>query len=445
MLFMQSLNAGCSSRRGLNIIDAEVDAAPPMPCGNSDWTEPGSPWPVYMGCPERRSRSAAVGPATPENIRYVGEISNSPETEEWRLEAMSHGGPVIASDGTLYIGSSRFYHDDGIPPGLWSQQILAIDPDGSERLIYETELIALPMDAGSLQPPNGFAISIDGHIYFGVINSETRTNHNENEIILAFDKNGAEVYQSRPYHSWHKALGPDGVFYANEHVDESNKYLVALAHDGTELWRYKTKNHFASSLALDPQGRIYFFLQEFDYAAGWVGLLALQPDGTLLWEKRISDFKGSQLSIGDNGSLYFFAGERNKDHSFDYSLYAYSSDGEFLWSHPVDGVPGQSLAIGPGSMVVGAAEDIVYAFSPDGEILWTYEDRKQWSAPGGRPAIDGEGTTYIVMQDGLRAIRRDGTLKWKAQIGTPWQGVVIGADGTLYFSCGKKGLCVIEH
>ncbi len=460
MFFVASLPAGCGSRPGLDAMDAQVDASPPMPCGNDEWTEPGSPWPMYMGCPERRSRSAAVGPATPDNIRYLGEVYHHSETEEWYLDSMSLDGPVIASDGTLYIGSSLLNYSD-YRYIHWSQQILAIDPDdGAERLIYEAELIkvdhVLKEVPGS--PPEGLTISPDGHIYFPVTSKDPESGY-EYKIISAFDKEGGEVFQSRRYIYWHKILGPDGVFYVNEHVTGDNKYLVALAHDSTELWRFDTGNRFASSIAIDPQGRIYFFLPNYGYAHNYVSLLALQSDGSLLWEKRVADFifrtiglgadDYCRISIGDNGNLYFFAGEINDDPSGSlvYSLYAYSPDGDFLWSHPVDSTPGISVAIGPGGMVVGGTEKAVYAFSPDGKLLWVFEAEGEFfSHGGGRPAIDGEGTTYIGMYDGLHAIRRDGTLKWKAEVGGAiLLSVVIGADGTLYLSCGDKGLCVIEH
>ena len=450
VFFMATLPAGCGTRPGLDAMDAEVDASPPMPCGNNEWTEPGSPWPMYMGCPERRSRSAAVGPATPDNIRYIGEVSRYNETEEWYLDNMSLDGPVIASNGTLYIGSSRYYYDsEATWDFYWSQQILAFDPDGSERLIYETELIEVDYtnDPVPAWPPEGLTISPVGHIYFPVTSEDPENPHSGGGMIIyAFDKEGGTAFQSLLYLRWHKILGPDGVFYANEPVTEDNKYLVALAHDTTELWRFNTGNSFASSIAIDPQGRIYFFLPNYGYADNYVSLLALQSDGSLLWKKRVADFTGSKLSIGDNGNLYFFAGERNDDPSSEYSLYAYSPDGDFLWSHPVDGRPGRSLAIGPGGMVVGGSEGVVYAFSPDGNLLWTYEaEEKLPPGGGGLPAIDGEGTTYIRMS-GLHAIRRDGTLKWRAEVGGGlWQAVVIGADGTLYLSCGDKGLCVIEH
>jgi len=412
---------------------------------------------MYLGCPERRSRSAAVGPATPDNIRYLGEVSHYTDTENWSLDSMSWSGPVIGSDGTLYIGSTRYYYDDDYPTDLWSQQILAFDPDGTERVIYETELMEIDPtgDISPAYPPEGLTISADGHIYFPVTNEELEFNYGyPHKLVFAFNKNGEEVLQTQPYLQWHKTLGPDGVFYVNEYVDQSNKYFVALAPDGTELWRFNTGDLFASSPSLDPQGRIYFYLPSYGYNAKYANLLALQPDGSLLWEKRVADsincqdgYKGlgitCPLSIGDNGSIYVFGGDYNEDDLL-YSLRAYSPDGELLWSRPVDGSPMGSIAIGPGGMVVGATKEAVYAFSPNGDLLWTYGGEINILS-GGRPAIDGEGTTYIGMSGGLHAIRRDGTLKWKAEVGTPWHAVIIGADGTLYVSCGKKGLCVIEH
>jgi outer membrane protein assembly factor BamB len=412
---------------------------------------------MYLGCPERRGRSAAVGPATPDNIRYLGEVSHYTETENWSLDSMSWSGPVISSDGTLYIGSTRYYYDDDYPTDLWSQQILAFDPDGTERVIYETELMEVDfLDPSPAYPPEGLTISADGHIYFPVTNEELESSYSayKNKIIFAFDNNGEEVLQTQPYLQWHKTLGPDGVFYVNEYVDQSNKYFVALAPDGTELWRFNTGDRFPSSPALDPQGRIYFFLPSYGYAADDAILLALQPDGSLLWEKRVADavschngYKGLDftcpLSIGDNGSIYVFVGDYNEDDLFS-SLRAYSADGDLLWSRPVDGSPMGSIAIGPGTMVVGATNEGVYAFSPDGDLLWTYEGEIS-TLSGGRPAIDGEGTTYIGISGGLHAIRRDGTLKWRVEGFIQWHAVVIGADGTLYVSTGNKGLCVIEH
>ena len=76
----------------------------------------------------------------------------------------------------------------------------------------------------------------------------------------------------------------------------------------------------------------------------------------------------------------------------------------------------------------------LYAMTPNGKIEWRFSDagsgRVSW-----RPAIAADGTVF-VSGDNLLAVNPNGTLKWKYEhsAGSP----VIGADGTVYATCGPN-------
>lgn len=440
----------CGSRPGLDRVDAEItvdaeirpdseipsdgaifDAAPPMACGESDWMADG--WPMYMGCPERRGRSKAIGPASPDNIRSLGETWWETETHGVHIDGLNIG-PVVDADGTAYIGSHLMYlMNEYDIYEFWSQLFQAFDSEGTELWRFETQLCDVKITDLSNAPPIGVPTLAGDSVYYFLTRECSKFSLRE---LFSFDHEGRQNWTSQDYRETRDLIvGPDGNLYFSENTLGNNR-IISLDPDGVERWSFYPGSLRTSLLTMDAEGRIYF---------GADGVLySIDQDGNLLWTEKVADSNSISLSLGDNGEIYF-TGRKSEEEEPQRFLYAVSKkDGSLLWSQPVTS-PGPSVAVGPGGMVVLVTEDGVVAFSPEGHLLWTYE---QLSSLPGSPAIDGEGTIYLAGR-GIFAIERDGKLKWQTDEVVA-SAVAIGADGSLYAYCRGRGafggslLCVIE-
>ncbi len=420
----------CGSRPGLDPTEdaGTADAITPMPCGETAALQPGAAWPMYMGCPERRSRSAAVGPATPDKIRYI-------ERDDINWMGIN---PVIGAGGTVYIGSFYAYFEGNsmFGPEYCIRRLHAFNQDGTEKWVFES-LIDFEednyYDPGSGNPPTAITLGID-RIYF-VISRDCGIGHEIGlpAAVMAIDYEGNEIWSFSVSHDSNPTsitMDQDGNIYF---LDKN--FLVSLAPDGIERW--------STNIAVGSGYQFPLLYAQNRIFGGRINtVFSLNTDGDLLWQMEIGDSLTSAMSLGDNNIIYLTASVDKVD-----TLYALSTEGEILWSQTIgEDSTTSSLAVGPDGIIVGSIANSVYAFSSDGELLWTYEEESARYRKS--PVIDGEGTIYAINNSRLNAIRHDGTLKWEKggkeiMNINPTSMLAIGADGALYANCGNK-LCIIE-
>ena len=103
------------------------------------------------------------------------------------------------------------------------------------------------------------------------------------------------VETSAPYSQVRPAVGPDGSVYAVDVFDN----LIAVAPDGTELWR--VANAGSKGVDVGPDGTIYTGNEE------WIR--AFYPDGSLKWEFQQDPraFVLIDVAVGPDGNIYAVA------------------------------------------------------------------------------------------------------------------------------------------
>jgi len=317
----------------------------------------------HTGC------SPFTGPDTP-NVKWTFE-----------LDGGIAGSPVMASDGTIYIGSdhSIFY---------------AINPDGSKKWEFTV--------SGGIC--SSAAVGLDGTVYVG-----TTDGH-----FYAINPDGTKKWEyvtgsieSSP------AVGTDGTIY----IGTFDKKLYAFNLDGSKKWDFTTGNSINSSPAISLDGTIYVGSQDHK-------LYALNPDGTKKWEFLTKGSISSSPAIDADGTV--FVGSDDK------KLYAIKSDGSKKWTFATGGPVRSSPAIATdGTALVGSDDHRFYAVNKDGSLQWSYKTGVHQSI-----AIGADGTIYVT-GDSLYAITPSGFWKWNTNMGLDtanYSSPVIASDGTIYAS-----------
>jgi outer membrane protein assembly factor BamB len=202
-------------------------------------------------------------------------------------------------------------------------------------------------------------------------------------------------------------------------------YLNVVNPDGSFSWRHYTGNVFQNgSPAIGADGTIY--------TTGYRRVRALSPNGTFLWSFK-PPISPSPVAVGPGGVVYFISG----------GLIALARDGSLLWqSSQFVGSTGAPTVASDGTIYVNGNPATVYAFYPDGTLKWSYQVDSCCSPDvSATPALGQDGTIYVgeyVSTGGVMvALNPDGSLKWRADLGTSPTAAAIGGDGTIYFGSGS--------
>jgi len=315
---------------------------------------------------------------------------------------IDESGPVIGSDGTIYVGGDDPINDNSL---------YALNPDGTLKWLYKTH-----HDKSINSTP---AILQDGTIYFG----------DSSGYFYALTKSGTLkwVYETDSSIVGSPAIGYDGIVY----IGSTDGFLYALTQNGELIWKYKagrgTATHqdryynIESSPAIGHDGTVYI-------GSGDSHLYALTPYGTLKWKFKARHFieKGSP-AIGSDGTVYFTC--------HGHSLYALTPSGDIKWEYKM-GDPGYtSPAIAAdGTIYAGSytGDDMcLHAINSDGTLKWKFKTEGYIKSS---PAIGSDGTIFFGSGDDFfYAINPDGTIKWRYDIGKSLKSSLsIAADGTVY-------------
>lgn len=345
-------------------------AAPDCPAQLAD-----TPWPTFHHDSQRTGRSPYLGPETPA-LKW-----------RFRLANFSQSSIAIGEDGTIYCG------DDG---GI----VYAINPDGTEKWRVQTD--------STFVRTSGPSINADGTIY--VASTIYPDRQGSGGVLYALNPDGTEKWRVHTGQLGHvygcPAIGEDGTVY----FGSRDQYLYAVSPEGQVRWRFPA-SYIAGSPAIGRDGRIY--------ASTYVGnpnwLFCVTPEGRQEWQARPGHDTWAGPCVADDGLIY--------NHDFTY-IRAFESDGTLRWSMWLQfgsGVP----CIGSDGTVYPVSDEGVRAISRDGEILWTSSP----VAGSPSPIIDAEGTVYA----GPWAFRSDGSLKWVFREGQHYYTrPAMDSDGTLY-------------
>ncbi len=175
--------------------------------------------------------------------------------------------PAIASDGTIYIGTSG------------GSKIRAISSDGTENWAF--------VAATSWLSPSP-AIGPDGTIYIGHFDSDGKS-------LYAINPKGTKKWKFETGGTINSspAVGPEGIVYVGS---DDNKFY-AINPDGTEKWSFETGAPVGSSPAIGANNTIYFGSKDNQF-------YALNPDGTLKWSYLSDGPIDSSPAVGFDGAIY---------------------------------------------------------------------------------------------------------------------------------------------
>ncbi len=219
-------------------------------------------WASELGDPYGTRWDDSLGPAHPEI--------------QWQLqsEAGFAGGPVIASDETIYIGIN-----DG--------RLLALNPDGSTR--WETNLPEIPVG-----PP---ALSAEGIVYIGDQEGGLSAVSPQGELLWHFEQEDV----GKPIHG--PIVDLDGnITYLLD--DPRVDHLVSLTPDGNLRWSTRTGTHNAGvGPRLSPEGDVVYLKNKIiDLNDGTVQDFVTPADEDPILADR------AQYVIGADGEHYLHVG-----------------------------------------------------------------------------------------------------------------------------------------
>jgi len=186
---------------------------------------------------------------------------------------IAYSSPALATDGTIYVGTTRGY-------------LRAIDEDG--ELKWQT------LTPGRIRygPP---VVASDGTIYIGSTEGLHAIAPN-GDLLWTFETEGRVA--AAP------ALASDGTIYVGSlgRAGGTLAALHALEPDGDEIWRYEpagSRNSFRGSPIVDGDGNIYVTSGE--------KLISVDDSGNLRWQFEVESRRQfpANPAIGADGTLYF--------------------------------------------------------------------------------------------------------------------------------------------
>jgi len=329
---------------------------------------------------------------------------------------MAWDSPVIAADGTIYIGNQ-------------GGTLYAINPDGSLKWQFPTG------DIIRVSP----TIDADGTIYFGTQNFATTIG-----TLYALNPDGT-VKWTYPVPSPSGIAGQsgvkvwlDGTLYFSNYAwpTGTNHRIYALYPDGSVKWTFPTDGYMQTALGLGPDGTLYSGAEHNKY-------YALNPDGTLKWKFTMDSWAYPSPTIGMDGTMY--GNSLPETGAVTPTLTAFNPDGSVKWSFDY-GADNASLcgpAIGLDGTIYTTNQKGIYALNPEGSVRWKNETINAGAPSLSSPVVGPDGSVIVGFCFGLTLpgeriylFNPDGSVKWVFPIGdignqtqsTP----AIGADGTIY-------------
>lgn len=180
----------------------------------------------------------------------------------------NYSSPVIARDGTIYIGSV-------------DKKIYAITSNGTKKWTFQT---------GNYVDSSA-AIGADGTIYIG----------SGDRKLYAINPDGSMKwsYLTGGYIDSSAAVASDGTIY----VGSADGKLYALNSDGTLKWTFSTNKEIHASPVIRSDGGVYIASMDGS-------LYAVGTNGTQKWKFTMGGAADASPSIGNDGTIYVGSKDR---------------------------------------------------------------------------------------------------------------------------------------
>ena len=366
-----------------------------------------SPWPMYLGNPERTGASNFPGAVEPQTVQ-----------ERWEIE------PMI---GELH---------ESLLFGFTTVHAFSNNAQENSAYVYSFTTIREPLDVCAICERENWRWRINGEYITnaptldvnGVLHFATRNVNDTRGNFYAMYSSSATYwkYETPSYVSGAPLLDQEG----NVYFGDQEGTFTALDRKGKLLWEYKA--HGAIKYSPMQKGNIIYFVTEDEEYNNT--LYTINTDGKLLSENKIVQGITTSISL-ENDIIY--AGIKNK-------IYAMSvNDGKTLWDKDVTGRILSSITIGPKSLYVTTDDNKVFSLSKDGTINWTIDIKGDLAAP---PVVDN--TDIVFIGDASKKVYRingtSGEIEWTQKVpGKVVTNIIIDADGTLYGGTDSGGIVAI--
>lgn len=381
---------------GAMVVDAARDE-PVVDASDAEPADDGGPV-VFDGC-DSCTAAAPLAERSPwpkfrGNMAQTGRSDLLPRLDGGALWTVQTGkgifsSPVVAADGTIYVGSA-------------DRTFYAISPEGDVRFEVETGEI---IDSAAL-------LDDRGRVYFGSGDGHLRALDAETgEVLWSFAADAPDSLGSLiNWFEGNVAIGVDGRLL----VPNDNFAVYGVDRESGELaWRWLMNDQTWSSPAVDREtGRLFIgnnYIAPLDIVgAFYKNIFALNADGTMLWRTGVQATVAASPMLA-NDHLYFGA--------FDGFLRALNaSDGSEDWTLGArDHLYASAARLSDGTIIQPSTDGTVYAVDPDnGAVLWAYDT----PAPvRSSPAVDGRDVIYFGGGDGrLYALNPNGTRRFSMQL-----------------------------
>mgnify|MGYP000169457669 CR=1 FL=1 len=333
------------------------------------------PWPMFHRSATHDARTTGVFPATAA-IAWTNATGDTIE----------YSSPVIASDGTIYVGNK-------------DNELVALTPGGSVKWVYGTN--------GNIRYSTP-AIADDGTVYVGSADGKLYAIRSNGTLRWATPTGGA--VKTSP------AIAPDGTIYAGS----DDKKLWAFRADGTVKWSFATGDTIRSSPTIGADGAIYFGSNDRK-------IYAVEPTGVLRWAATTGGPVKASPAIGQGADVIVG--------SYDGFLYSISAGGTLQWVTFLADEIRSSAAIGIQGKIYLSLGTKLTVVGNDGDLAW---DRELGSVINSTPAVhtrlsDSLETVVVGAENGrFYAVERNAGIVWQALLGSPIRSSAAIANGRVY-------------
>jgi len=365
-----------------------------------------SPWPILRGDMQGTGRSEYVGPSTNrvlwrkdmplgvlygpvigyDDVLYMGERALSPDSvnyfyavdkngiDLWTFETLGYvpnnGGPIVASDSTIYFFSRN-------------KRLYALLPDGS----LKWELENIWANFWPFHP-----LAKNGDLY--VTLSDTLVIISPAGMV----KSRITIPDLSPGLVF--STGGDTIFFTTGGLDNRPAALNAADLAGNILWSYNFATKNWGIPLVDNQNKIYVFGTDTITSDNFY-LYSINPNGTVNWRYHIPAASNLSSPTMDRDGNVIFHTVLEYDSGWINSIVSLDYFGNLNWVTPLNIGTFEDNYINHG--LVSDAEGKIYlgssfggnfyCLSNTGEILWTL-DLGEYEYDSS-PAIGSDGTLYI--------------------------------------------------
>jgi outer membrane protein assembly factor BamB len=334
----------------------------------------GSPWPKFRA-------NAAQDGATAVKPQPTGGTFFDFQTAKGIFSS-----PVIAADGTIYIGSA-------------DRTFYALAPDGSVKWKLLTDEI---IDSSAL-------LDDEGRVYFG----------SGDGFLRALDaKSGDLVWKTAAdppsvnaalinWFEGNVAIAPSGMLY----VPNDNWFVYGVDRaTGAITERLRVPDQTWSLPAVDVQTGNFFVGNNNVVEFLGSNLFAFDKKGAGTWDKFVSVGSIAASPMLTPEGLVVVGG-------FDGFVRAYDpKSGDVRWEFGTrDHLYASPSRLPDGTIVQASTDGTIYALDPKtGTQKWAYDTRDPIRSS---PSVDGAGNLYFGSGDGrMYVLNPDGTLRWSIQL-----------------------------